>query len=129
MGTRTRFFIALAVLMAVSVSHADCDPAAGKVVFEAKCATCHVAQNGAADAAGPNLYSVIGRPAASRPNFGYSPGMRAISIVWSRETLDQYLIDPQAMVPTTYMAFTGLKRDADRRAVICFLESLVATRP
>jgi cytochrome c len=129
MNTRTRLFIALAMLLAVGVSDADCDPAAGKVVFEAKCATCHIAHEGAADAAGPNLYSVIGRPAASRPNFGYSPGMRAISIVWSRETLDQYLMDPQAMVPTTYMAFTGLKRDADRRAVICFLESLAASPP
>lgn len=129
MGTGTRIYVALAGLLVVGISHAGCDPTAGKVVFESKCATCHIAHEGAADAAGPNLFEVIGRPAASRPTFGYSPGMRAISIVWSRETLDRYLIDPQAMVPTTYMAFTGLKRDADRRVVICFLESLAASRP
>jgi cytochrome c len=55
--------------------------------------------------------------------------MRALAFVWSREKLDRYLIDPQAMVPTTYMAFTGLKRDTDRGAVICFLESLAADKP
>jgi cytochrome c len=50
--------------------------------------------------------------------------MRELSITWSAETLDRYLTDPLTMVPTTYMAFTGLKRPQDRDALICYLRTL-----
>lgn len=105
---------------------ADCDPNIGKKVFSSKCAICHVAEAGAADSTGPNLAGVVGRPAASRAGFGYSPGMKAIQITWSAESLDKFLSSPQGMVSGTFMAFTGLSRVQDRQAVICYLQSIPA---
>lgn len=118
-----------ALLATSSAVQAECDPALGHRIFESKCATCHVAHAGAADTTGPNLYGVFGRKSASRPGFGYSPGMRALGITWTTESLGKYLTDPQAMVPATYMAFTGLKRNDDRSALICFLNGLTGGAP
>jgi len=113
--------------LASANAYAGCDSAPGRVIFESKCAICHTAEPKAADSAGPNLYGVVGRPSASRPTFAYSPGLRALSVVWSVERLDQYLTDPQAMVPATYMAFTGIKRSEDRQTLLCFLAQLSPT--
>jgi cytochrome c len=55
--------------------------------------------------------------------------MRALGITWTTESLGKYLTDPQAMVPATYMAFTGLKRNDDRSALICFLNGLTGGAP
>ena len=78
-------------------------------------------QNGPA---GPSLYGVVGRRPASAPGFTYSAAMASRSEQWSVATLDWYLLDPPARVPGTYMAFSGLRNDGARAAVICFLGPL-----
>mgnify|MGYP006049006203 CR=1 FL=1 len=75
-----------------------------------------------ADAAGPNQFGITGRAPASRTGFADSSSMRQLREPWSRTSLDRFLSDPQVMVPGTYMAFTGVKRGADRQSLICYLE-------
>lgn len=99
---------------------ADCDGALGRRVF-AQCAICHSLEKDAAPVAGPNLYGVLGRPAASAPGFSYSRAMRESGKRWTREELDRFLAQPLGVVPGTSMAFGGLKKPEERAAVICHL--------
>jgi cytochrome c2 len=74
---------------------------------------------------GPNLRDVLGRRAGTLPNFEFSPAMieagTARGLVWTRETLDAFLADPQSMVPGTTMTLVGLVNADDRRDVIDYL--------
>lgn len=98
----------------------DCDAALGKRVF-AQCAICHSVEKDAAPVAGPNLYGILDRPAASAPGFGYSRAMRDSGKRWTREELDRFLAQPMSVVPGTSMAFAGLRKPEERAAVICHL--------
>lgn len=110
--------------VAVAQAAGDADIARGDQVFQNKCAICHTAARDAPDSAGPNLFAVVGRAPASRKGFAYSPAMQQLSTAWTVQQLDVYLRDPQAMVTGTFMAFTGVKRDTDRGALISYLNSL-----
>lgn len=107
-----------------ALAAAPCNVARGRQVFSNTCAMCHVTRKGAPSAAAPNLYGVVARKPASLPDFTYSTAMRARKKRWTAATLSVFIANPQATVPGTYMAFTGIKRAADRAAVICYLESL-----
>jgi cytochrome c2 len=92
----------------------------GEEVFKRNCAMCHSVEPGK-NRVGPSLAGVVGRRAGSVPGFSYSSANSHSGIVWTKEALDQYLTDPQKMVPGTLMIFPGLKNPDDRRAVIDYL--------
>ena len=73
---------------------------------------------------GPNLRGVVGRRAGALPSFTYSAAMKSSGIVWTRETLDDYLSNVQNKVPGSMMALPGVPDPADRTAVIAYLETL-----
>lgn len=102
----------------------SCNVGRGAELFESKCAVCHTSRRSDPDKAGPNLFGVVGRPAASRPAFAYSAAMKKFGEPWLDASLDRFLAGPQAMVPGTFMAFTGVRRAEDRRAIVCFLSDL-----
>ncbi len=133
MGSASRFRrragAAALLTMAASTAFAKppCDVRTGADVFATKCATCHSFVAGQNGPAGPSLYGVVGRRPASAPGFTYSAAMASRTEPWSTATLDWYLLDPPARVPGTYMAFSGLRNDGARAAVICFLGTLDQT--
>lgn len=47
---------------------------------------------------------------------------RFVDIVWSRETLFDYLENPKKYIPGTKMIFAGLKKETDRADLIAYLE-------
>lgn len=115
-------FAGLAALPAVAQ---DDLVAAGEKVFK-KCAACHAVGEGAKDRVGPSLNGVIGRTAGTEEGFKYSPAMVKAGqdgMVWGPDTLNTYLGDPKATVPGNKMAFPGLKVEADRQAVIAYIQS------
>jgi cytochrome c len=70
------------------------------------CISCHGVDPAETGLPAPNLDGVIGRKAGSRPDFDYSPAMRAAGaggMVWTRETLKAFLSNPDAVVPGTAM--------------------------
>ena len=76
---------------------------------------------------GPNLYGVVGGPAAHMEGFKYSAAMldkKAEGLTWTFENLDQFLTSPKAFVPGTAMGFAGLKKDDERANVIAYLRTL-----
>jgi cytochrome c len=116
------------------------DAEAGKKVFN-QCQTCHVvaAPDGTILAGknaktGPNLYGIIGRPAATYPDFKYGDGIiaaGAAGLVWDETNLVAYVQDPAAVLETatgdskvkSKMSFK-LKKEADAQNVVAFLASL-----
>jgi cytochrome c len=114
----------LALFLAFALSEpafAAGDEQNGKVIF-AQCATCHSLDPGA-EALGPHLKDLIGRKAGSVEGYVYSPPMRRSSVTWTAETLDGFLVDPQAVVPGTKMPFSGLPTAKDREDLIAYLSA------
>ena len=103
------------------------DAAKGAKVWK-KCTSCHNADEGGAHGTGPNLYDVVGRAAAAREGFKYSAAMASSELTWDYETLNDYLAKPTKYLSGTNMNFIGLKKEADRAAVIEFLR-LAADTP
>lgn len=96
--------------------------AMGEQVFK-RCVACHTIDKGGANGIGPNLHGVVGRQVASHADFSYSGAMKAKGGVWDEAALDAYLKSPMKDVPGTRMAFVGVADDADRKALILYLES------
>jgi cytochrome c2 len=113
----------------IGVLLASADPAAGEAAAK-KCATCHTFGEGEANKIGPNLYEIVNRAIASHEGYEYSPAMQAYAETaqtWTFEHLNTFLLDPDAAVPETKMAFPGLKADEERANVIAYLRSLSAS--
>ena len=70
---------------------------------------------------------MLGRRAGAVAGFRYSPAMveaGARGLVWTRSALEQFLADPERVVPGTEMGLpTGVPDAADRRDVIDYLEA------
>ena len=111
---------ALTLPLALLVNAAAADDAA---LFET-CRACHSLDPAAKVMAGPNLAGLIGRKVAGDPNFDYSPVLRQArdaGRVWTPETLDTFLADPEGMFPAMWMSALPLANPADRRALVRFL--------
>jgi cytochrome c len=103
------------------------DAAKGKAAF-AKCAICHQVGPGAKTLVGPELNNVVGRKAASVPDFAYSPGLKKLGeqgFVWTPENIDKWIADPKAMVPDSPMAlaFQGIPDAQERADIIAYLQT------
>lgn len=86
----------------------------------AACRACHTVDKGGRNGVGPNLYGVVGRPAASVPGFTYSAAMKGSKLRWDAATLDQFIAAPTKKVPGTRMPI-GMADPAKRAAIIAYL--------
>ena len=91
-----------------------------------QCRACHEMRPTGAALVGPHLGGLLGRKVAGVEGFGYSSALRAQDFVWDRARLDAWLAAPGKMVPGNTMAFAGIAAEADRAALIAYLET--ATR-
>jgi len=92
------------------------DAAHGKAVYEI-CQGCHSLDE---NDVGPKHRGVVGRTAGSIAGYAYSPALKQSGVVWSAETLDRWLTNPQGVVPGTKMFF-ALSNAQDRADVIAYL--------
>lgn len=97
----------------------------GKTIVAQRCVACHaVNKDPGGPIAGPNLVGLIGRKAASQPDFTmYTPAMKAYDVVWTEKTLDEFLISPLTKVPNTLMPI-ALADKKERDDVIAYLATL-----
>jgi cytochrome c len=99
------------------------DAARGEAVFR-KCAACHNADQGGANALGPNLFGVMGEPIATgRGGFAFSEALRSHGGNWDWENMSQWLRSPRNFAQGTKMTFAGLGDPQERADVMVFLNS------
>ena len=122
--------VAMTALIALEVSaFAAGDVAKGKAAFAVKCAICHQAGLGANPFVGPELNGIVGRDAASVPNYKkYSDGLtklRQSGFVWTAEDMDKWLADPKSILPDSpmAMAFQGIPDANERANIIAYLKT------
>jgi len=96
------------------------DPAAGKDVYDVRCTFCH--GDGGVGGQGPKLIGVVGRKAASVPDFAYTPALKGSGLTWTPANLDKFLTNPPAMVPGTSMPMSV--PDEERHDLIAYLATL-----
>jgi cytochrome c len=100
------------------------NPENGKAVFE-KCAACHALDDSGTD--GPSLKGVFGRKAGTRDDYRYSAAMVRSGIVWTADTIDAYVADPQGYIRGNRMSFAGITDKSERQDLIAYL--VQATKP
>lgn len=95
---------------------------AGEKVFKKYCGSCHTIEAGK-NRVGPSLAGLLGRKSGTVAGFAYTDANKNAGIVWDEAKLDQYLVDPKAMIPGTKMIFNGIKKEDERKALIAYLKT------
>lgn len=116
----------LTALLATSLSPtmstaADGNAGRGQRVFNA-CAQCHSLDPGR-NMTGPSLAELWNRKAGSVASFPrYSPALKSADLIWNDKTLDEWIKDPQHVVPGNQMTFPGVKDPQQRSDLLAFLK-------
>jgi len=101
------------------------DASAGSDVFKSECSECHSVKEGR-NKKGPSLFNVVGRKAASIPDYSYSDALRAkTDWVWTPEQLHTYLSQSAKQAdPGTKMKYDGLGDAKQLDDLISYLGTL-----
>ncbi len=101
---------------------ADDDP---ELAYNNHCRECHSALKGD-NRLGPSLYGIVGRKAATVPDYGnYSPALKDFGITWTEDILDQWIANPSAVAAGNNMQppYPGVEDPAERAKIIAYLKS------
>lgn len=98
------------------------DVSAGKSLFQ-ECAACHSINSGEI-LIGPSMAGVYGRRAGTTEGFRYSSAVKKSGFTWDEETLDVYILDPQAAISGNRMPYSGMSNAVDRRNLIAYIKTL-----
>jgi cytochrome c len=122
LGTALGLVGAIVCAGLITASGATQSASHGKELFERRCGGCHSMDR---DKTGPRLKNVYGKPAASVATFTYSDALKNAHVVWNAEALDQWLLEPEKLVPDNDMAFR-LQNPDERREIIAYLKEVAA---
>jgi len=99
---------------------------AGKAAFQA-CSGCHSIGTEGDKIEGPNLKGIIGRRIAAQSGFKYSEAIKKFASehpVWTEDMIDQYVKNPDELVPGTAMNNAPSVRSANtRKAIIEYIKA------
>jgi cytochrome c len=112
--------------LAAGSAHAQGDADAGKNEFK-KCMACHAVGEGATNRVGPVLNDVFGRVAGTFEGYKYSKAMvdaGASGLVWTPETMAQFLHKPKDFVKGTKMTFAGIVDETAIKNIEAYLLTL-----
>lgn len=122
----TAFAVWISLALASQGFAAEGNPARGQRIYGA-CAACHSLQPDQ-NMTGPSLADVWNRKAGNLPSFSrYSSALKSANIVWNDKTLDEWIENPQHLVPGNQMTFAGIKEPQPRADLLAFLKQ--ATQP
>ena len=98
-------------------------PPDGPTLFKQQCATCHTSNVSDPPRQGPTLFNIVGRDAGKVDGFRYSAGFADAKFKWDEQKLDEWLVDPQAMIPGAIMPYKQPKPEL-RMAIVSYLKEL-----
>jgi cytochrome c len=100
-----------------------------ELAYNDYCRECHAFDKGD-NRLGPTLYGVFGRKAGSLPGYDYSISLKSSDITWNEKTLDEWIADPNSLVPGNNMGsvFSGVPDAATRAKIIAFLKHDTRTK-
>jgi cytochrome c len=98
-------------------------PPDGAVLFKQQCALCHTTNASDSPRLGPTLFNIVGREAGTAEGFRYSPGFAGAKFKWDEQKLEQWLTDPQVMIPGAIMPYKQAKPEL-RTAIVSYLKEL-----
>jgi cytochrome c len=100
----------------------------GAEIYRA-CIACHTLSPDQANRAGPTLSGIFGRRIATAPGYHFSEALKRLDIVWTPETVSRlFEIGPAAYTPGTKMPEQRIGSEADRAALVKFLERATKER-
>jgi len=98
-------------------------PADGAALFKQQCATCHTTNASDPPRQGPTLFNIVGREAGTAEGFRYSAGFATAKFKWDEQKLDEWLTNPQAVIPGAVMPYKQSKSEI-RTAIVSYLKEL-----
>lgn len=111
---------AVLLIIASTYALAAPDTANGKVLYQSRCTGCHsVDQN----RVGPAHEGVFGRRAGLAVGYDYSSALKKSKVMWSAKTLDQWLTNPERLIPGQKMGYS-VTDALDRADLIAYLKTL-----
>lgn len=96
---------------------------AGAKLFKSRCSQCHTLGKGEPHKTGPNLFGIFNRFSGKAENYNYSDANKNKHVLWSEDTMFEYLANPKKYIPGTKMAYAGMKKESDRKNLIAYLLS------
>jgi cytochrome c len=100
------------------------DATKGAILYQGRCGGCHSLDE---NRIGPAHRGVVGRKAGSMNDFKYSAALQKSKVIWSEKTLDQWLANPERVIPGQQMFF-AVAEAKDRADIIAYLKSVPAKR-
>ena len=99
----------------------------GRAVVMSGCVTCHSTkkEDNSLTMVGPSLFGLVGRKAGTvKSLMGPSENLKNYGVTWTTETLNEFLANPLAKLPSD-TPMLGILRDPQQRAdVIAYLATL-----
>ncbi len=122
------FGLTCAVMLFSGMALAKGDPVRGEELYKTKCLQCHPAtpdekpEPGKPKKIGPHLLGIYGRPAGEMKGYSFSMMLKIKKFVWDDEKLEQYLKNPNAMIPGGRMVLGSMPVAQDRDDVIAYIK-------
>ena len=92
----------------------------GAELFAAQCASCHNLSE--QHNIGPHLAAIIGRRSGRVAGYNASAALTSLDIVWTRENLAEFILNPSQFAPGTSMSTVGIP-PAEAQSIADFLAS------
>lgn len=93
----------------------------GAKIFKTKCSQCHNIDIDDKHGQGPNLHNIWGRLSGTATNYSYSTSMVEKNVIWDDKSLMDFLLAPKKYVKGTKMAFAGIKKEKERKALVEYM--------
>ena len=114
----SQFAGSAALLLSLAPAFADGDAAHGQMLYQSMCMSCHSIEY---SGIGPAHKGLFNRKAGSLPDYNYSAALKASEVIWTEQTLNKWLTNPEKFIPGQKMGFL-VASPKDREDLIAYLK-------